>query len=205
MGTFAGILILVGTTIKALDDILNDKKQEMREMAGMKLYEIKNGMIDTLDIFLESEQTEMDRENYNDIMEYLKEELKSKSSDLIKYIRNLELENTVTKLEIERLEDLKKGKEKKIKSIKSYIKGILLDLDKKKVETELGNLSLRKTTSVEITDISKIPKEYLVVKEEVTPSKNLIGDSLKKNILIDGAVLKEDYSVLIKQEEQYGK
>ena len=167
-------------------------------MLGMKLYEIRNGMIDTLDIFLESEQTEMDRENYNDIMEYLKEELKSKSSDLIKYIRNLELENTVTKLEIERLEDLKKGKEKKIKSIKNYIKGILLDLDKKKVETELGNLSLRKTTSVEITDISKIPREYLVVKEEVTPSKKLIGDSLKKNIFIDGAVLKEDYSVLIK-------
>ena len=167
-------------------------------MAGMKLYEIRNGMIDTLDIFLESEQTEMDRENYNDIMEYLKEELKSRSSDLIKYIRNLELENTVTKLEIERLEDLKKGKEKKIKSIKSYIKRILLDLDKKKVETELGNLSLRKTTSVEITDITKIPKEYLVVKEEVTPSKKLIGDSLKKNILIDGVVLKEDYSVLIK-------
>ncbi len=167
-------------------------------MAGMKLYEIKKGMIDTLDIFLEGEQTEVDRENYNYIMDYLKEELKSKSSELIKYIRNLELENTVTKLEIERLEDLKKGKEKKIKSIKSYIKRILLDLDKKKVETELGNVSLRKTTSVEITDISKIPKEYLVVKEEITPSKKLIGDSLKKNILIDGAVLKEDYSVLIK-------
>ena len=167
-------------------------------MAGMKLYEIKNGMIDTLDIFLEGEQTEADRENYNYIMDYLKEELKSKSSELIKYIRNLELENTVTKLEIERLEDLKKGKERKIKSIKNYIKGILLDLDKKKVEIELGNLSLRKTTSVEITDITKIPKEYLVVKEEVTPSKKLIGDSLKKNILIDGAVLKEDYSVLIK-------
>lgn len=170
----------------------------MRGMAGMKLYEIKNGMIDTLDIFLEGEQTEADRENYNYIMDYLKEELKSKSSELIKYIRNLELENTVTKLEIERLEDLKKGKERKIKSIKNYIKGILLDLDKKKVETELGNLSLRKTTSVEITDITKIPREYLVVKEEVTPSKKLIGDSLKKNILIDGAVLKEDYSVLIK-------
>ena len=116
-------------------------------MAGMKLYEIKNGMIDTLDIFLEGEQTEADRENYNYIIDYLKEELKSKSSELIKYIRNLELENTVTKLEIERLEDLKKGKEKKIKSIKSYIKRILLDLDKKKVETELGNVSLRKTTS----------------------------------------------------------
>ena len=167
-------------------------------MAGMKLYEIRNGMIDTLDIFLESEQTEIDGKNYEYVMTYLKEELKGKCSDLIKYIRNLELEIMVVKLEIERLEDLKKGKEKKIKSIKSYIKRILLDLDKKKVETELGNVSLRKTTSVEITDISKIPKEYLVVKEEVTPSKKLIGDSLKKNILIDGAVLKEDYSILIK-------
>ena len=167
-------------------------------MAEMKLYEIKNGMIDTLDIFLESEQTEIDGKNYEYVMTYLKEELKGKSSDLIKYIRNLELENTVTKLEIERLEELKKGKERKIKSIKNYIKGILIDLDKKKVETELGNLSLRKTTSVEITDISKIPKEYLVVKEEITPSKKLIGDSLKKNIFIDGAVLKEDYSILIK-------
>ena len=167
-------------------------------MAEMKLYEIKNGMIDTLDIFLESEKTEIDEKNYQYVMMYLQEELRNKSTTLIKYIRNLELEIMAVKLEIERLEELKKSKEKKIKSIKNYIKGILLDLDKKKVETELGNLSLRKTTSVEITDISKIPKEYLVVKEEVTPSKNLIGDSLKKNILIDGAVLKEDYSVLIK-------
>ena len=164
----------------------------------MKLYEIKNGMIDTLDIFLESEKTEIDEKNYQYVMMYLQEELRNKSTTLIKYIRNLELEIMAVKLEIERLEELKKSKEKKIKSIKNYIKGILLDLDKKKVETELGNLSLRKTTSVEITDISKIPKEYLVVKEEITPSKKLIGDSLKKNILIDGAVLKEDYSVLIK-------
>lgn len=167
-------------------------------MAEMKLYEIKNGMIDTLDIFLESEKTEIDEKNYQYVMMYLQEELRNKSTTLIKYIRNLELEIMAVKLEIERLEELKKSKEKKIKSIKNYIKGILLDLDKKKVETELGNLSLRKTTSVEITDISKIPKEYLVVKEEITPSKKLIGDSLKKNILIDGAVLKEDYSVLIK-------
>jgi hypothetical protein len=162
-------------------------------MAGMKLYEIRNGMIDTLDIFLESETTEIDEKNYQYVMMYLQEELRNKSTTLIKYIRNLELEIMAVKLEIERLEELKKSKEKKIKSIKNYIKGILLDLDKKKVETELGNLSLRKTTSVEITDISKIPKEYLVVKEEITPSKKLIGDSLKKNILIDGAVLKEDY------------
>ena len=78
------------------------------------------------------------------------------------------------------------------------MKWILLELDKKKIETDLGNLSLRKTTSVEIVDLSKIPKEYLTVKEEVTPSKKLIGDCLKKNIAVSGAMLREDYSLLLK-------
>ena len=116
----------------------------------------------------------------------------------MRYIRNLELENVVAKTEIDRLEELKKSREKKITSLKGYIKGILLELDKKKIETDLGNISLRRTTSVEIIDISKIPKEYLTVKEEITPSKKMIGDSLKKNIAVSGAILKEDYSLLLK-------
>ena len=164
----------------------------------MKAYEIKNAMIDTLDIFLESNQDEMDKESYDDVMEYLREELENKSSNIVRYIRNLELENVVAKTEIDRLEEIKKNREKKINSLKGYIKGILLELDKKKIETDLGNLSLRKTTSVEIIDLSKIPKEYLIVKEEVTPSKKMIGDSLKKKIAVSGAILKEDYSLLLK-------
>lgn len=164
----------------------------------MKAYEIKNAMLDTLDIFLESNQDDTDKENYNDIMEYLKEELQNKSSTIIRYIRNLELENMVAKTEIDRLEEIKKTREKKITSLKKYIKGILLELDKKKIETDLGNLSLRKTTSVEIIDLSKIPKEYLTIKEEITPSKKLIGDCLKKKIAVSGAILKEDYSLLLK-------
>ena len=194
LGTIGGILVIVGTTIKAIDDLTNNKQGS----GNMKAYEIKNAMIDTLDIFLESNQDEMDKESYDDVMEYLREELENKSSNIVRYIRNLELENVVAKTEIDRLEELKKGREKKINSLKGYIKEILLELDKKKIETDLGNISLRRTTSVEIIDISKIPKEYLIVKEEVTASKKLIGDSLKKNIVVSGALLKEDYSLLMK-------
>lgn len=194
LGIIGGILVIVGTTIKAIDDLTNNKQ----ESENMKAYEIKNAMIDTLDIFLESNQDEMDKENYDDVMKYLREELENKSSNIVRYIRNLELENVVAKTEIERLEEIKKNREKKINSLKVYIKGILLELDKKKIETDLGNISLRKSTSVEIIDLSKIPKEYLIVKEEITPSKKLIGDSLKKNIVVSGAILKEDYSLLVK-------
>ncbi|MGL4955321.1 MAG: hypothetical protein ACRC4Y_07610 [Cetobacterium sp.] len=69
----------------------------------MKAYEIMNGMIDTLDIFLESEQSEGDKENYEFVMKFLKEELQSKSSNIIKYIRNISLEVEVLSQEEDRL------------------------------------------------------------------------------------------------------
>lgn len=76
----------------------------------MKAYEIVNGMIDTLDIFLESEA-----EVYLDVMTFLKEELKNKSSNILKYIRNLELESKLAKEEADRLQKVSKVKANKIK------------------------------------------------------------------------------------------
>ena len=55
-------------------------------MEELKLYEIKQGMIDTLDIFLESDGNDLDKENYSEIMLFLRDELKNKSSSLLKYI-----------------------------------------------------------------------------------------------------------------------
>ena len=80
----------------------------------MKAYEIVDGMIDTLDIYLESEQTEEDKENYEYIMKVLTKELENKSSNILKYIRNLTLEVNMLSQEEERLEKLRKTKENKI-------------------------------------------------------------------------------------------
>ena len=81
----------------------------------MKLYEIKDAMVDTLDIFLESNQEEIDRDFYSETMEYLKEELNHKSSNIIKYLSNLDAETLAIKSEIDRLTKAKKAREKKIR------------------------------------------------------------------------------------------
>ena len=164
----------------------------------MKAYEITGAMVDTLDIFLESEQKETDRDMYEEVMEYLKEELQNKGTNIIKYVRNLELEAVSVKAEIERLEAIKKNRENKAKSLKNYLKNILVSLNKKKIETELGNYSLRKSSKVEILDISKIPEEYIRVKEERTPDKTLIGQRWKLGEIIEGTAVVEDYSLQIK-------
>ncbi|MBC2854694.1 siphovirus Gp157 family protein [Cetobacterium sp. 2G large] len=164
----------------------------------MKAYEIVNGMIDTLDIFLESEQSEGDKENYEFIMEFLKEELQNKSSNIVKYIRNVSLEVEVLSQEEDRLEKLRKQKEKKVNSLKKYLTDILLNLDKNKIETELGNLGLRKSVLVAIDNLDLIPKKYIQKKIELVPDKRLLSEILKQGKNIKGVHLENKYSLQIR-------
>ncbi|MHA4987962.1 siphovirus Gp157 family protein [Cetobacterium somerae] len=164
----------------------------------MKAYEIVNGMIDTLDIFLESDQNESDRENYNYIMEFLQEELENKSSNIVKYIRNISLEVEILSQEEDRLEKLRKQKEKKVNSLKKYLTDILLNLDKNKIETELGNLGLRKSVSVAIDNLDLIPKKYIQKKIELVPDKRTLSELLKQGKNIKGVHLEDKYSLQIR-------
>ncbi|WP_298065267.1 siphovirus Gp157 family protein [uncultured Cetobacterium sp.] len=164
----------------------------------MKAYEIMNGMIDTLDIFLESDQNESDRENYNYVMKFLQEELESKSSNIIKYIRNISLEVEILSQEKDRLEKLRKQKEKKVNSLKKYLTDILLNLDKNKIETELGNLGLRKSVSVAIDNLDLIPKKYIQKKIELVPDKRTLSELLKQGKNIKGVHLEDKYSLQIR-------
>ena len=164
----------------------------------MKLYEIKDAMVDTLDIFLESEQEEIDRDFYSETMEYLKEELNHKSSDIIKYLSNLDAEALAIKCEIERLTKAKKSRERKSESLKSYLVNTMQILEKTKIETDLGTYGIRKSTALKILDISKIPHEYIKKKEEVAVDKRGLTSFIKNGEAVEGAALVENYSLHIK-------
>ena len=164
----------------------------------MKLYEIKDAMVDTLDIFLESEQEEIDRDFYSETMEYLKEELSQKSSSIIKYLSNLDAEALAIKSEIDRLTKAKKSREKKSESLKNYLTNVMIGLDKSKIETDLGTYGIRRATALKILDMSKIPEEYLKRKEEVYVNKRELTNLIKGGESIQGALLEERYSLHIK-------
>lgn len=164
----------------------------------MKAYEIINGMIDTLDIFLESNQDEIDKENYEYIMGFLKDELENKNNNIIKYIRNISLDIDLISQEEKRLEKLRKQKEQKIKNLKGYLVSLITKLEKNKIETNLGTLSLRKSTSVTINNLEKIPKEYIQEKIELIPNKKMLSEAIKSGLNICGAILEHKYSLQIR-------
>ena len=145
----------------------------------MTLYEIQETMIDNLNIFLESEGSEFDQEVYEEIMNILKIELSSKSSNILKYLNNLQADLEQIKLEKQRLDKIKKSKESKYNKLSDYIISVMTNLDKAKIETDIGNYALRKSTKVDILDEKLIPEEYFNISIDKTVNKVTLKEVLK--------------------------
>ena len=168
-------------------------------MQELKLYEITQGMIDQLDIFLESEGKDSDKENYSEIMLFLKEELKNKSDSIIQYIQNLQTLNKSAKEEVDRLQKLIKIRTNKIERLKSYLISTMQILEQKKIETALGSYGIRKTPDkVEIYDLTVLPKEFIRIKEEKEPDKEKIKAYIKEHGEVAGARITCGYSLQIR-------
>ena len=167
-------------------------------MEGLKLYEISQGMIDTLDIFLESDGNDLDKENYSEIMLFLRDELKNKSSSLLQYIQNLQVLNKSAKEEAERLQKLIKTRSNKIERLKSYLVSTLQTLEMKKIETDLGSYGLRRSSAVDIYDMAALPDEFIRVTEERKADKEKIKEYIKANGELKGARIVDNYSLQIR-------
>lgn len=167
-------------------------------MQELKLYEIAQGMIDQLDIFLESEGNDSDKENYSEIMLFLKEEIKKKSSSIIQYIQNIQALNKSAKEEADRLQKLIKTRSNKIERLKSYLVTTLQVLEAKKIETDLGSYGLRRSSAVDVYDITALPEEFVRVTEERKANKEKIKEYIKANGELKGARIVDNYSLQIR-------
>lgn len=130
----------------------------------MNLYELSNDflIIDELEDGLE-------------VKEIILKEIENKSSNIIKLIRNKESKINSIDEEIKRLQTLKKVEENKIKNIKNYTKECMETMKFKKIETELGNITLRKSPiSLKIMSEENIPNEFKEIIQEIKIDKKAI-------------------------------
>ena len=159
------------------------------------LYEITQNM-KMLTSYLDEE--DFDSDVYENTLDLIKTELNNKSTSLIHVIKNIESDETMLDNEIKRLKAIKDRKSKNLKDVKEYIKVCMEQMGLNKIETPIGNFSLRKSESVDIINPVKIPAQYLNTVVEYKPDKVKIKEAIKNGIKIEGVEIVTNNNLNIK-------
>ncbi|MDU8782134.1 siphovirus Gp157 family protein, partial [Clostridioides difficile] len=108
-----------------------------------------------------TEITGNEAEKLEEIKEIIKQEIQNKNTRIVSVIIDIDSDINSLDLEIKRMQELKKIKKNSLDRLKSNIKECMELLGIKKVETFLGNISIRKSAgSLVIEDEEKIPAIY---------------------------------------------
>lgn len=138
------------------------------------------------------------KEKIQEIKEAISKDVVEKASNIIKVISNRTIQADLIQKEIERLEKYLKSYENATNALKKIVSNTMETLNLTKIETESGRISIRKSQSVNIIEQDKIPSKY--IKQTITEKvdKIAVKEDIKQGILVDGAVLKTNYSLVIK-------
>ena len=123
----------------------------------------------------------------------------SKIENIALFTRNkLRADAAEIKSKEEVLAKRRKAKENKAQWLEDNIKQSLLANGDKRIETAKIYITFRKSVSVNVFDLDKLDKEFLLVKTQVSPDKKALSEALKLGLLIPGAELVENNNLQIK-------
>lgn len=170
------------------------------------LYELTNDLKD-IEKALEVEVLEQSQECIKGLIDILEKQIQNKGENIIKLVKNKEAIVSSRKEEIKRLQELNKKDEKEIADLKRYT---IERAGKKRVETVLGNLTVRKAQPVvKVLDATKLPADYLIQKTTINADKVKIKEHFKETgEILDGVEITLETSLTIpkaKKEKEEGE
>ena len=170
------------------------------------LYELTNDLKD-IEKALEVEVLEQSQECIKGLIDILEKQIQDKAENIIKLVKNKEAIVSSRKEEIKRLQELNKKDEKEIADLKRYTKECIERAGKKRVETVLGNLTVRKAQPVvKVLDATKLPADYLIEKTTINADKVKIKEHFKETgEILEGVEITLETSLTIprtKKEEE---
>lgn len=118
----------------------------------------------------------------------------TKIENIACWIKNLQSDAEALKAQKQTFADRQKAVENKAESLKKYLSDYLAG---QKFSTDKVAISFRKTSSVNITDVTKLPEQYLKFSEP-TADKTAIKNAIKDGAVIAGAEVVEGQSISIK-------
>ena len=143
--------------------------------------------------------TDLDDQSVKDTLESLEGEFKLKTTNVAKFIKNLEHTAAGIKEAESRQYKRRTSIESKVKHLKEYLRYNLEKTNTKKVESSEITISLQNNPhKVVITSEQKIPSSYIETKELQSIDKGKIKEALKNGEDVPGCELIQEKRVSIK-------
>ena len=152
------------------------------------LYEINKELLGCID--LETGEI-IDTEKFDQ----LQIDRNDKIENIALWYKNLQSEAQAYKAEKDLFSEKQKRAENKAESLKKYLESALKG---NKFDTVKVNVSYRKSTSINILDIDKLPEDYRKAVITISADKVELAKALKSGVVIDGAELIENSNIQIK-------
>ncbi len=111
-------------------------------------------------------------------------------------VRKRKAEIEFLKEEEKRIKDRRQSMEKRLSEFKEYLTQIFQREGITKISGRKTTAYLRKSSSVEITDMGLLPSDYVETRIDFVPRKSLIRDALKEQE-VPGARMAEKQSLVI--------
>jgi len=163
------------------------------------LYEIDKKLNDAINFGCDTETGEFFDDN---ALNELHLELDKKIEGIGIYSKNIQSDINELDTEIKNLKERKEQKEKKKNNIENYLKDYLLNNDIPMFETPKVLIKFRKSTTVNVLDINKVPLDFIKRKEIIEDSvdKNAVKAYIKshKDETINGIEVVENKNMSIK-------
>ena len=165
-------------------------------MDNYTLYELNGEFQNCLQNAIDQETGEIKNSELLPMLNNLQIALTEKAQNIVYVLNTLSNRAVAIDKEIKRLQARQKIAENNYKTLKEYLASNIPQ--GKVIETDLIKISWRKSESVEITDISKLPHEYLTIKVDEKPNKDAIKEAIKAGKEVPGAELKQKQNIQIK-------
>jgi hypothetical protein len=125
-------------------------------------------------------------------------EIQEKSFSYGYIVKTIEGDITIIDEEIKRLQALKRAKNNIVDRMKEAVINALHIYGLEKISSPTLTLSVRRSESVEIISEEQLADEYKVTKVTTAPDKIRIKEAIKSGKDVEGAVIRENYSLQIK-------
>jgi|TARA_A200000159_G_scaffold154400_1_gene167217 hypothetical protein len=163
-------------------------------MSKTTLYDIANEFEKSLENLLDHDDLDLIKE-----IEAIEGEFKSKSTNVAKYIRNLEhLASGIKEIESNQ-KKRRSALEKKIQRLKDYLRINFEKTNTDRLESEDIVIAIYKNPiKVNVVDEDLIPEEFFNIKENKVLNKDMIKESLQNGSNVPGCELIQEKRVNIK-------